>query len=419
MKKTNQVLMENIFSMLTLRGLEYVLSFLLVPYMLRTLGPANYGAIVFMQSIVSYFNLFIDFGFNLTAPRDLAQSEKNAIPSIFSAYIWAKIILWLGVSVIFILGIVIIRYFTGYDFDFILFVAVYTSVLGNVLFPIWFFQGIQQMRYITIINLIGRFFTIGCIFILVKSSADYVKAAFFLSCTPLLAGVLSVLFIAAHFPGILQKPDFDKIRDVIYRSRQIFISNLAVNLYTGTDIVILGILTNNTIVGYYSGADKLIACVKRGIWAINEAIYPYISRKFQESYEKAVIFLKKQFMVYTCLGILGGLCILFLSPYVVPWLLGDKYIPSIVPLQILSFVPFIVSISNIFGYETMLPLGMENAYSRILLAASVLNLIIIGPLIYFYSANGVSIAVVITEFFVTLLMAIILRQKNILLRSVD
>nr|WP_269459748.1 oligosaccharide flippase family protein [Dialister massiliensis] len=61
--KANRVLVENIFSMLTLRGLEYILSFLLVPYMLRTLGPTNYGAIAFMQSVVAYFNLFIDFGF--------------------------------------------------------------------------------------------------------------------------------------------------------------------------------------------------------------------------------------------------------------------------------------------------------------------------------------------------------------------
>lgn len=415
MKKGNKVLMENIFSMLTLRGLEYILSFLLVPYMLRILGPANYGAIAFMQSIVSYFNLFIDFGFNLTAPRELAQAEMRDIPPIFSAYIWAKIALWLGVSILFIFGIIIVQNFTVYNFDYILFIAVYTSVLGNVLFPIWFFQGIQQMRYITIINLIGRFFTIGCIFLLVKKPTDYVEAAFFLSCTPLLAGTMSIIFIASHFPGILQRPQFDKIKEVVNKSYRIFISNLAVNLYTNSDIVILGVLTNNTIVGYYSGADKLIGCVKRGIWAVNEAVYPYISRKFRDSYDSAIYFLKKQLIIYSSCGILGGFCILFLSPYVIPWLLGDKYIPSIMPLQILAFVPFIVSLSNIFGYETMLPLGMESTYSRILLIASALNLIIIGPLIYFYGANGVSIAVMITEFFVMALMALILYRKGILL----
>ena len=413
MIKANRVLVENIFSMLTLRGLEYILSFLLVPYMLRTLGPANYGAIAFMQSVVAYFNLFIDFGFNLTAPRDLAQAEKSEIPQIFSTYLWAKISLWLGVSVFFIFSILLIQHFTIYNFNFVLFVAVYTSVIGNVLFPIWFFQGIQQMRYITMINLIGRFFTIGCIFILVKVPADYIKAAFFLSCAPLVAGTVSLILIHNKFHGILRKPDVNNIMAVIKKSKQIFISNLSVNLYTSTDVIILGLLTNNTIVGYYSGADKLIACIKRGISAINDAVYPYITRKFIESREAAFHFLRNQSRIYLMGGLAGGIILLVASPYVIPWLLGFKYISSVQPLQIMAFVPLVVSLSNIFGYEIMLPLGMENVYSRILICASVLNLIIISPLVLLFQASGASLAMLITELFVTIVMGYILHSKSL------
>lgn len=413
MINANRVLVENIFSMLTLRGLEYILSFLLVPYMLRTLGPANYGAIAFMQSVVAYFNLFIDFGFNLTAPRDLAQAEKSKIPEIFSTYLWAKIYLWLGVSVFFIFSILVIQRFTNYNFNFVLFMAVYTSVIGNVLFPIWFFQGIQQMRYITMINLIGRFFTIGCIFILVKVPTDYIKAAFFLSCTPLVAGTLSLLLIYNKFHGILRKPDVNDIMAVIKKSKQIFISNLSVNLYTSTDVIVLGLLTNNTIVGYYSGADKLIACIKRGISAINDAVYPYITRKFIESREAAFHFLRNQSRIYLMGGLAGGVILLVAAPYVIPWLLGSKYISSVQPLQIMAFVPLVVSLSNIFGYEIMLPLGMENVYSRILICASVLNLVIISPLVLLFQASGASLAMLITELFVTIVMGYILHSKSL------
>ena len=83
----------------------------------------------------------------------------------------------------------------------------------------------------------------------------------------------------------------------------------------------------------------------------------------------------------------------------------------------MAFVPLIVALSNIFGYETMLPLGMEKIYSRILLLASVLNLIIIVPLILFFQENGVSMAMLITEIFVTVTMGILLWQKHILLRE--
>ena len=370
-----------------------------------------------MQGVVVYFNLFIDYGFNLTAPRALARCSKAEIPLIFSTFMWAKIILLFVVSIFFCLALWFISLLHIIELDWNLFGAVYISVVGNVLFPIWFFQGIQQMRYITIINIVGRTLSILCIFMFVSSENNYVLEAFLQSCTPFIAGIFSLILIANKFPGILQKPDLKNIKTAFSEARQIFVSNLAISLYTNTDIVLLGILTNNTIVGYYSGADKLLNCIKRGISAINDAIYPFISQQFKLNFSNAIRFLKKQMFVYVLGGIMGGVIILIGSPIIIPWLLGSKYIHSILPLQIMAFVPLIVALSNIFGYETMLPLGMEKIYSRILLLASVLNLIIIVPLILFFQENGVSMAMLITEIFVTVTMGILLWQKHILLRE--
>ena len=93
------------------------------------------------------------------------------------------------------------------------------------------------------------------------------------------------------------------------------------------------------------------------------------------------------------------------SPWAVIKLLGTQYIPSIKPLQIMAFIPLIVALSNVLGYETMLSLGMGKKYCGILVHASILNLAIIVPLIYFQQASGVAIAMFITELFVTLRMA--------------
>lgn len=109
--------------------------------------------------------------------------------------------------------------------------------------------------------------------------------------------------------------------------------------------------------------------------------------------------------------------ILFGSPAVVSFLLGSTYIPSILPLQIMAFVPLAVAVSNVLGYETMLPLGMEKTYSRILFCASVLNLMIVVPLIYWQEASGVAVAMSVTEIFVTVVMGCILWSKCILLRK--
>ena len=409
-------LLENIFSMVTLRAMEYILSFILVPYLLRILGPAQYGAIAFMQGIMGYFNICINYGFNMTAPRDIAQAKKEEIASLFSTFFWAMFFLWGGVTTIFFIGYGLLKILWSITLDLPLFFAVYTSIIGLVIFPIWYFQGIQQMRYITILNMVGRVSTMMMIFLFVKSPDDYVLAAFLLSCTPLFAGVLCWKVIYDISPGILQKPVWKNLKKAYREGWQIFLSTLAINLYTTSDVVILGILTNNTIVGYYSGADKLINCIKRAIGAVNDAVYPYISKVMQESYEKGIYFLKKQLMIYTICGMIGGVILYFVSPVGIPWLLGEKYIPSVGPLQIMAFVPLVVAMSNVMGYETMLPLGMESIYSHVLIAASVFNLIIIYPLISSWGAEGTSWAVLCTETFVTSMMSIILWKKKILLR---
>lgn len=410
-------LLENIFSMVTLRAMEYILSFILIPYLLRVLGPSQYGAIAFMQGIIGYFNLFITYSFNMTAPRDIAQAKERDIPKLFSTYFWSMVLLWAVVTGLFFVGYITLSAVWLVGLDLPLFFAVYTSVIGLVIFPIWYFQGIQEMRYITILNMVGRFVTMGLIFVFVRSPSDYIMAAFLLSCTPLLAGILCWKVIHDISPGILRKPVWDDMKKAYKEGWQIFLSNLAVNLYTTSDIVILGLLTNNTIVGYYSGADKLINCIKRGIGAVNDAVYPFISKTMKNSKEQGICFLRKQLVVYIIGGIIGGFFLYVFSPWGVPWLLGPKYIPSIGPLRIMSFVPLVVAMNNVMGGETMLSLGMEKIYSKILMVASVFNLIIIYPLISWAGAEGTSWAVLCTETFIAIMMASTLWKNRILVRK--
>ena len=400
--------------MVTLRGMEYVLSFLLVPYLLRTLGPERYGAIVFMQGIIAYLGLFMNYSFGITAPREVARAEEKEWPRIFSGYFWGIVFLCMAGTAAFFLIYFLLHTVRGVQLDFPLFLALYTGVLGGIFFPIWFFQGIQQMRYITIFNLVGRFTTFGGIFLLVREPSDYVVCAFLQSCTALMAGILSMGLLFHSFPGLLRKPDISYIFKLYREGWKIFISSLAVNLYTTTDIVLLGIFTNHTIVGYYSGADKLILCIRNGVGAVNQAVYPYISRLMEKSRKEAMAFLKKQYYIYIACGLAGGILLVILAPWGVPWLFGNRYIPSIRPLQIMAFVPLVVAMSNVLGYETMLPLNMEKEYTGTLFLAAVLNLVIIIPLIKLWGAEGAAVSLMITETFITALMWIILKRKKVI-----
>lgn len=410
-------LANNIFSMLTLRGLEYILAFLMVPYLLRTLGPTKFGAVAFMQGIIQYFNIFIDYGFNLTAPKCIAKSSAEKLPKMFSTFFLAKMGLCVMITLLSFIIYTILRKEFAIQIDYLLFLVTYISVIGNVLFPIWFFQGIQRMKYITILNMIGRFITMAGIFIFVCAPEDYVLAAFFQSCTPVFAGIGALFIIYKNYPTIWCMPSVYEIYNKYKEGCAIFLSMLAVNLYTSSNIIILGIMTNNTIVGYYSGASKLIDCIRRLIDAVNQAVYPYICGILKKDYVQAMLFLKKILKKFFYLGIVIAIIILFGSKYIISIILGANYMQSVVIFRTMAFIPCVVAISTVFGGLTMLPLEMQNEYSYTLVGSAVLSLILVVPLTFYYGPVGTAMTSMVTESFIMIVMGAILIRKHILINN--
>ena len=412
MMKINKRLIENIISLFTIKGLEYILAFITFPYLVRVLQVENFGAVVFVQGIIQYFVLFTDYGFNLLGPKEIAQHDSiKERGKIFASIFCAKLILLLISTIIFICMLIGAKYIN--DIDITLYSVVYLMVIGNVIFPIWFFQGIQQMRYITIVNIIGRFLSVACIFYFVKAPSDYILAGLFQAIVPLIAGICSWIILWKKYREVFVLPKFKNVKQVFIDAWEIFTSTIAINLYTASNIVFLGLLTNNTIVGYFSGAQKIIQNINQLISPVTQAIYPYVSKTASNSKNDALKFLRKIVLILGGGNFIGSVLIFIFAEWIVDILLGAGYEQSILLLRILAFLPFIISLSNIFGIQTMLVFGMKKQFNKVLLSAAIVNTVIVLPMIYFYQAIGVSISMTITETFVTLSMYYILKKNNI------
>lgn len=412
MAKINKRLIENIISLFTIKGLEYILAFITFPYLVRVLQVEHFGAVVFVQGIIQYFVLFTDYGFNLLGPKEIAQHDSiKERGKIFASIFCAKLILLLISTIVFICMLIGAKYIK--DIDIILYSVVYLMVIGNVIFPIWFFQGIQQMRYITIVNIIGRFFSVACIFYFVKAPSDYILAGLFQAIVPLIAGICSWIILWKKYREVFILPKFQSVKQVFIDAWEIFTSTIAINLYTASNIVFLGLLTNNTIVGYFSGAQKIIQNINQLISPVTQAIYPYVSKTASNSKNEALNFLRKIVLILGGGNFIGSILIFIFAEWIVDVLLGAGYEQSVLLLRILAFLPFIISLSNIFGIQTMLVFGMKKQFNKVLLSAAIVNTVIVLPMIYFYQAIGVSVSMMITETFVTLSMYYILR-KNIM-----
>ena len=208
-------------------------------------------------------------------------------------------------------------------------------------------------------------------------------------------------------------PKFKNVKQVFIDAWEIFTSTIAINLYTASNIVFLGLLTNNTIVGYFSGAQKIIQNINQLISPVIQAIYPYVSKTASNSKNDALKFLRKIVLILGGGNFIGSILIFIFAEWIVDILLGAGYEQSVLLLRILAFLPFIISLSNIFGIQTMLVFGMKKQFNKVLLSAAIVNTVIVLPMIYFYQAIGVSVSMTITETFVTLSMYYILRKNNI------
>lgn len=405
-------LISNIFSLSFLQVANYVLPLLTVPYLVRILGPEKYGLINFSQAFIQYFILLTDYGFNLSATRKIAinREDNDQISEIFSAVFIIKFVLLL---ISFLIMISVVLSFHRFQGDFYIFIYTFGMVVGNVLFPIWFFQGMEKMKYITYFNILWKTVFTLLIFVLVRKQADYLMVPVLNSLGYIVIGVISLNFIHRKFDVQYKLVGLKRLKEELRDGFYIFISGFATSLYTTSNAFILGLVTNNTIVGYYSAAEKIIRAVQYLNNPISQAIFPYISKLTTDSKEKSLSFIKKTTKLVGAANLLFSLMIFLLARPIVLILLGKQYTESIAVLRILALLPFIISLSNILGVQVMLNYGMEKLFSKIIVTASLLNVVLALVLSLMFKDIGVSYAVVITELMITVTMYYVLNKKGI------
>jgi polysaccharide transporter, PST family len=394
-------LTENFISLSVLQGLNYILPLVTLPYLVRILGPEKYGLISFAQAFIVYFTILTDYGFNLSATREISvnREDRQKVSEIFSSVIIIKIIIGIFSFVILVLILAFIPKFTG---DWLIYIYSFGMVFYNVLFPVWLFQGMERMKYITILNMVARGIFTVCIFIFIKKESDYLYVPLINSAGYIIAGVLSLGVVFKNFGVKFTFPTTKSIKHQLKEGWHIFVSTISISLYTTSSTFILGLLTNNTIVGYYSAAEKIINAVKRIITPISLTVYPYISKLASESKDKALGFIRKLAKLVGIGSFVVSLIIFILAAPIVDLILGSQYQQSIVVLRILAFLPFIVSLSNIFTIQGLYSFNLQRIVARFVVPIAVFHLFLLLILVNFYYSTGAAIAVVITEILISL-----------------
>ena len=406
-------ILENMISLTGLQFASYILPLITLPYLTLVLGPEKFGLTQYAISLITYFQFFTDYGFNLSATRELAicRDDNQKISQIFSSVMFIKLCLCI---LSFIILLLIVMFIPKFNEDSYVYILTFGMVIGYMLFPTWLFQGLEYMRYTSILNIIGKIVFTVLIFIFIHDTTDYMLVPLINSLGYILVGILGIYLALTKFNIKITIPS---IRDIKYHLREgwyVFISTIAINMYTTTNTFLLGLFTNNTLVGYYSIAEKIILAVNGLLNPISQALYPFISRTVKtDDKTRSIEFIRKITKIMTLVGIVLSAGLFIFAKPIILLLFGQSYVNSVIILQIISIVPLAVSLSTVFGVETMLTFNYKKAFTSIVMIGGIIDIVLGIILITLMKEIGIAISFATTEIFITIAMFIFLQRKGI------
>lgn len=408
--ETSSKLIKNFSWLSFLHISNYLFPLITVPYVVRILGVENYGLANFAIAFSLYFVTISDYGFNLSATREIAlhKNDQNELNVIFNSVLFIKIFLFIISIIIFLLLATKVDLFRRHFF---LYIIAISGVLGNVLFPSWFFQGIEKMNLITFFSIAIKILFVISIFIFVTNKNDIDIYLIVNSASSIIMGFITVLYAYYRLGIKFLIPTKIAIIKQLKEGYHLFISSVSINLYTSSNTFLLGILAGNQAVGLFTGANKIREAYQGLIANFGRTFYPHITQQFQINKQIAFNQIKKFSRIVLTLSFGSGLILFIFSKEIVLIVLGNEFMEAISLLRIMAFVPAVITISNIYGIQMMLNLGYKKQFNRIILFAAIVNFIFMFSLVPLIGAEGAAISTLGTEVFVSSAMFLFIYNK--------
>lgn len=391
-------------------GTQMLFPLITFPYVCRVIEADGIGQINFFQSIISYISLFTCLGIPMYAIREIARDRSDVVQmnrTAMEILLLHSMLTLVGYAIVAILCLTVPQIQVNIPLFLILSLTIFFTAIGCE----WFYQGIEDFKYITIRGLIIKTVSVVLLFIFVKSKTDLL----YYGCYTVFGVLGGNIF------------NFFRLRKYIHRENiifselhikrhikpvlKVFSFSVVTSIYLQLNTVLLGFLKNALAVGYFAAATKVMQMLLKMSACLGSVMMPRASHLIAENKETEFNrLIQKSYDFTLAIALPMTIGLIFCAPSLITALCGVKFEHSILPSQIIAPIILMVAISNVFGIQVLFPKGKINVVTLCCGIGAVADLILNLCLIPFFSYIGTSIAYLGAEVATTVSMYFIGRK---------
>lgn len=371
----NTIILKN-FSFLTiLRGFNIGIKFLLVAYLIRVLGEISYGIYTWTDSIIQYFIVFINFGFNVYAAKYIVniKNDLHQLNKITSSIFIIKGLMFI-ISGVLLVIISYINVFTPYK-GFLLILLL--TGIGEVFFPIWYFQGIEKLKTATYITVFSRLLLVLGTFLFVTTNQDLIIFIILLVTTNFLMGILGYFSLLKYHKFTINWVDFSFLKTITIEAFMFFLGGFLSLTFNFMTIFLIGLYYTMKFVTGFDIALKVVLVCIIPFDMLQQAVFPTITRNKNKN------LLKKLILGSFFIGLFFSVILFFFSNQLLMLFGGEAMTEYGNVLKALSPIPPLVAVSFMLGTCTLVAFGYNKEFNQSLIISSILYLVIVAVLMFF------------------------------------
>ncbi len=381
------------------QAFNLVTPILVMPFIISICGIENYGKIGVAMSLAFFLIVFIDYGSEIISVREISiqRDDKVTVSEIFSTTQLAKIMMLL-----IIVGLCSIIFFTIPYFknEFLLYIFTLSILVGQVVNPVWFLQGVENYKLITIVNIISKSIFLVFVFLFIREESDYIFVNLYLGLGAIIANVGMLIYLHAHYKFKLLTKNFVSAKKYIVQNFALFSSQLFTSLQMYLPVMLIGWLGSNVLAGQYKVVEQIVGIFRTYILLSFNFLYPKICYALTDGYKRTIKYWSvangiNALFVFCCLIVIA----IFRDEIIHYFTKADSQ--KITALLLLGLLIPAIQALQIPLKQLLLAMNHNKVYVRISFVQTILILFFVSFSLLYYDLFAVIWAIIISELIIS------------------